>query len=511
MGRAALTPDNQRVPRVSEPLDDTTSLDASRIDVGARIGWLLRVSRSAGGFSLRQMAAALEEHGVSVSAATLSRIESEGVRSVVALEGYAAVLGLRQGSLRVPVDMVCRSFSYAPSLQLPPSKPDLERFSRACRAVDADQPTGGDWLEFSHQHTDVSPFGLPDHLMAPHVRRLALELCRSVGLARFLRWESLLWLRTTAYGDLVAEVVKDVLRDPGIQIVDDLASAVVERPSKSVVAWAGGLLCDPSALVVRAVSYAIQSMLVTGGLELSDLESLPPAFDRAWRVAEGDQVRREALSALRAALPPPVQRQLTADGPSHPSAPGPKVWTRDRQNAHYGFVTSLAREVTTARGLPDDPMLARLLFESMYDPRGVRMTTSTLLIAGSPYAAELVHVLLARRGCGPDDGTRQAAARVAAFCHVGEELPDVASLLCAPDPHEFQHALRIFGDAGHHLPESALERGFDGDEMLVCHTLTALGRAGDPRLEKIAADAARPGNVRATAAWWLRHGPRITR
>lgn len=511
MGTATLTPDNRRVPRVSEPLDDTTSLDASRIDIGARIGWLLRVSRSAGGYSLRQMAAALEEHGVSVSAATLSRIESDGLRSVVALDGYATVLGLADGALRVPVDLLCRSFSYGPSTRVPAAEPTLERFSRACRAVEVDHPTGGDWLEFIRQHGDDTPFGLPEHVMRAHVRRLALEQCRSVGLTRWVRYEALLWLRFSVYDDLVAEVAAEILADPDLQVGEDLMTAVAERPTRGVVRWTGELLQRPSVYQARSASYAIQSMLVTGGgLELADWESLPGAFDAAWQVAEGDPVRRQALSELHAALPPPVQRQVTAVNRPPPPAPAPRVWTRDRQNVHYGFAISLAHEVTSARGLPDDPMLARLLFESMYDPRGVRMYCSTVLIAASPYSRDLVHVLLSRRGCGPDDHTRTAAARVAAFCHVDEELPDVGSLLSSTSPLEFQHAVRIYGDTGHLLPETAVARGLAGDEMLACHTLTALGRAGDPRLVDIASDAARPGPVRTTAAWWLRHGPRIT-
>ncbi len=506
-----MTPDTRRVPRGSEPLDDTTSLVASRIDVGARIGWLLRVSRSAAGLSLRQMAAALAERGVSVSAASLSRIESEGVRSVVALEGYASVLGLPAGTLRVPVDVMCRSFSYGPPIRQPVGKPTLDRFSEACRAVDGDHPTGAEWLEFSRLHGNDTSYGLPADLMGERVRRLALELCRSVGLARWLRYEALWWLRFSAYDDVVAEVTAGVLIDPDVHVGQDLVCAVAERPDREVVQWAGQLLGQPSAYLTRAAAYAIQSMLVNGRLELADWASLPAAFDRAWGDADGDPARREALSALRAALPPPLQRQLTVAGPDHPRASGPTVWTRDRQNAHYEFATSLADDVRRARGLADDPMLARLLFESMYDPRGVRMSISTILLAGSPYAADLVEVLLARRGCGPDDLTRTAAARVAAFCHASEELPDVESLLCAPDPAEFQHALRILGDAGHPLPQSAMERGLAGDELLAGQTLTALGRAGDPRLEQLAADPDRPAHVRATAAWWLRQGARITR
>lgn len=497
------------MPRVSEPVDDTTSLDGSRIDVGARIGWLLRVSRTAAGLSLRDMSAALEQHGVTLSAASLSRIESEGHRSVAALEGYARVLGLAEGSLRLAVDYLCRSFSYAPPTTVPSPPPTLERFTAACLAVDADRPTAGDWLAFSRQHADGTGFGLPAHLMAPYVRRLALELCRSVGPARFLRYEALLDLRRGAYGDLVVATVVEVLDEPGIQVVDDLVNMVAECPAREVVVWVGERLRHPSVLQVRAASYAIQGMLVTGGLELDDWRDLPAAFDRAWPTADADPLRRAALAELRGALPPPLQHQITSRERTTSPVTGPRVWTRSRRNLHYGFAAGLSRAVTTARGLPDDPMLARLLFESLFDPRGVRKSTSTMLLAASPFSCALVLVLLESRTGGPDDGTRAAAARVAAFCHLEEELPDLDSLLAADNPEEFRHALRFFGHAGRPLPDGAVERGLAGDEILVGQTMVALGLAGDHRLTLIAADPDVPEPTRAAAQWWLRHGSRI--
>jgi hypothetical protein len=46
---------------------------------------------------------------------------------------------------------------------------------------------------------------------------------------------------------------------------------------------------------------------------------------------------------------------------------------------------------------PEDPLLSRLLFEAMFDPRGVRLSNATRHLAYSPFSAELVRVLLAER------------------------------------------------------------------------------------------------------------------
>ncbi len=498
------------MPRASEPLDDATTLDASRIDVAARIGWLLRVSRAAEGLSLRQMAVTMGEHGIVVSAASLSRIESEGQRSVPAMAGYERVLGLQEGSLRVAVDYLCRGFSYAPPATFPPPEPSLERFSRACRKVE-ESPDARDWLEFSRYHAADLAFGLPDHLMGECVRRLALELCRSVGLARYLRYEAMLTLRRSPYGDVVAQVVDRVVRDPDLQVVEDLVNSVAELPTPAAVTWCAGLLQDASVYLVQVASWAVQGMLVTGGLALDGWRGVPPALDAAWSAAEGDVTRREIYSELWSALPPELQQQVTAvRPPAPPAGSGPRVWTRNRQNAHYEFALRLAHTVTSDAGLPDDPMLARLLFEAMFEPRGVRMATSTRLLASSPFAATLRRLLITERAHAPAASAAPAVARVAAFFHDSGDLPEVESLLTSPDPAEFRHGLAMVGRSDQPLPSEALRRGLDGDVLTLRSTLTALGLTGDPRLAEVAADSTRPQAVRGAASWWLRQGPRIT-
>ena len=179
------------VPRASEQIDDRTPLSAARIDVAARVGWLLRVHRTAAGMSLRQMSAALGEHGVTLSAATLSRAESEGQRSPQVLDGYGRVLGLPEGSLRAQIDAVCRAFSYAAPRPPEQGARDLAEYSRACDAVQLPAPTGSAWLAFARQHALPRGFGLPSDLMEPLVRQLAGEVGRGVAGARLVRHEAI--------------------------------------------------------------------------------------------------------------------------------------------------------------------------------------------------------------------------------------------------------------------------------------------------------------------------------
>jgi hypothetical protein len=506
--------DDGVVPRVSETIDDTTPLTASRIDVHARVGWLLRSHRAVAGISLRDMAAALRERGIALSASTLSRIESEGQLSHAALDGYARVLDLPEGTLWAPVEMMCHSFSYAPAVPERPVSASLDDFSRTCDAVGADAPTGGAWTEFAHQHRS-GRYGLSTGLMEPYVRRLALEIPRAVGPARFTRHAALVALHTSAYGDLVGQVVRQVVEDPAAQNFWDLMDVAAHRPTPNLLMLAADLLRSDSTYRVLGATYGLQSMLVQGGLTLEEWGELVPHLHPAWEAAADDAVRRAALTQLGAALPPPLLERLRESCRlPPPPPPGPRTWSRTRDNVHYAFTTSVAGEVVRHRRQPEDPLLARLLFEAMFDPRGVRMSSATVLLACSPYAADVARVLVGQRDACPDESSRAAALRVAAFCHVDGDLAGAEALLDSPDNAGPDNAglvagLTMLSRSRRPLPQATVERGLGGDELTMRRTLTCLGLLGDERLGVLAGDPARPDDVRAAARWWLAQGPRV--
>ena len=113
--------------RPSDLIIDETPLDGARIDIPARIGWLLRVNRLVHGASLRDVSARLKETGRPASVAVLSRLERSGGRNGAVVDGYEELLGLTPGRLRAPVDALCRTFAYAPPDEEPglPGEPGL--------------------------------------------------------------------------------------------------------------------------------------------------------------------------------------------------------------------------------------------------------------------------------------------------------------------------------------------------------------------------------------------------
>ncbi len=501
------------VPRQPDVLDDLTPLDGSRIDVGSRIGWLLRTTRSVHRVPLRQMASGLSESGVQVSVASLSRIESEGLRSGAVIDGYERVLGLDPGHLRSVIDALCRTFDYAPVDVSPGLGPaDLDEYSRSVDAVLLDEPRGGDWLRFAREHEDDRRFGLPVRSMQPLVARLASETSRAVGIAYLTRYEALSRLRCSAYAPIVDEVVREIVRDPDTQVVVDLMIVVSERPTRSLFEWATELLSHPTLGVVRGASLAIENMRSVGGISPDAWLGLAPAFVRAYALATDDQPRRVTLTKLFKNLPPRTRTAIRAELKERlEHVPGPVGWDVSRQNAHLELARQLADTVCAEMDHPEQPLLARMLFEILYEFRGTRSGTSGLILMASPFV-EVVHPHLMDLAVnGPDETSRDGARGVVSALQTAATDLDVTGWLESGDAGLVHTAYLLLGNAGRSMSDEELEAGLAADPVTAGKAIYSAGMAQHPRLCELAADPTRPGSVRSAAAWWLREGGRIVR
>jgi hypothetical protein len=498
------------VPRNPRLADDSSDLDGARIQPAPRIGWLLRVNRTSRGVPLRSMAAELRKTGLSTSASALSRIEAEGLRHGAVIDGYEQVLRVTPGSLRAAIDLLCRTFDYAPADQEPDLEPaTLAGFSAAVDAVLEEAPTGGDWLRFAREHSGERGFGITSSQMEPPVARLASELSRSMGTAYTSRFEALARLRCSPYGDVVEDVVRAIIAAPGTGALVDLMNVLSERPTPRVLAWAGGLLADEQRVVVLGAALVLENLRSVGGLTASDWRTVVPCFVEAY--AGADRPRRLILTRVFKTLPPHTRAAIrpALTRPLEP-LPGPSDWTRTRRNRHYEISRALAARACAEVGLPEQPLLARLLFEVLYDFRGTRAATSANLLLASPVADALHPLLVEATASGADQATRVGAQGALSLVQTGRHVPDVAGWLDAPDEDLAEAAAVVLGQAGVPLPDGALEAGLAGDEMRVRKVLYAAGMASHPRLTELSADPARSPAVRALAAWWLREGGRVT-
>ncbi|MEQ6902960.1 hypothetical protein [Nocardioides sp. YIM 152588] len=497
------------MPRPPLEIDDRSPLDGSRIDLAARIGWLLRAWRTERGLSLRALQSELAAHGSSTSVTALSRVEVSGERNGLLVHGYERGLGLPYGALRAPIDVLCRTYEYRPADVAPVLPPDdLGAFTRACEAVGGATapPTGSDWMRFAEFHAD-SRYGLPASQMEPLVDRLVGELARSVGTGYQQRYDALARLRCGRYGDVVLDVARAAIARPGAQRLSDLMSAVCEWPSPEVLSWCASLLDDECYVVARAACLGLQNLRMVGGITDDQWVAVAPRVASAAALVADEPVRGPVLSstlaasppALRAAVPPSVRAAL-------PDPPRPQRWTRNRLNGHYNAAAALAAEVTGGR--PGETLLTRLIFEALYDFRATHAVTSSYLIAASPFAPALVSALARLAATDTDPLTRQRLADTFGNLMLPLDAVDHLPLLASEDPDRVDLGLRMAALAGT-VPASRQLRHLLTDTRTAENAMMAAGLAGDPSLSRYAEDGGLSEDVRSAARWWLATGPRI--
>ncbi len=401
-------------------LDDATDLTGPGLGVGVRCAWVLRTARLLSGRypRLEDMAAATGSNPT-----RLHRLETAKLRDGGLVDAYERALDLPPGLLRAPIDVMCRTFpalsprDLSPGstavtvgalsaltmalldrlavLDADPDRPGQDddavstRWS-SCEPASA-PPTGGDWLTWARALAEPAAIGLPEPFAARLVRRLVDELCTATGHGYPTRYEALSLLRCSAYGHVVLEVARELMRAPEGREVADVMSAVGEAVTPDAVSWCLGLLADERGQVVTAAALALENMAQVAadgpafwaGLVrrlaslLDDCEPGSPRhgpLTHLWRLVPAS-VRATAGVALRRPLAP----DATVGGPS-----------RHRADGHRQTARAAALRITDGLGLPEQPLLARLVVDIAVSPYGGRAVTSAMLLGALPAVARPV-------------------------------------------------------------------------------------------------------------------------
>jgi hypothetical protein len=493
-------------------LDDPTALDGPDIDVSARIGWVLRMARLTsqrrGVTRLDTMARAL-----GTNSTRLHRAETGLVRDGGLIDAYERALGRPVGSLRAPVDVLCRTFRSAPrDRDGGPRVTTVQEMSALTDAVEGPDPTGGDWLAWSRALSQAGAIGMPVRQATVLVGRLVSELHRSVGPAYPSRYEALAQLRCGPYGGVVLDVARAEVADPDVQVLFDLMSAVGEHVGDDAVAWTTRLLSDPRENVVIGAVLALENMAEIVGPDF--WYGLVDPLTERYNATRPGSVHWEWMSHLLRLIPHRL-RAATPVAPRHPPAFAPRIenWSRSRLNTHWSDCQRRAHAVTDSLGLSDQPMLARLLFDIAVSPHESRAVTGYMLLGALPAIAEGAGDQLADLAAHhPDPLIRSRAGRRLAGCLMGR-FPDLAkNWLDGEDHDERVRALHLAGAAGWPVPEDLLEREIAARGSRARAALYAAGMAGQPIVRRLADAPARcrtEGKVQGAARWWLRHGSRV--
>jgi hypothetical protein len=492
-------------------LDDTTALIGAEVDVAVRIGWTARMARltGRGGDGVLSMQALAKAVGTSPT--TLHRLELGQLRHGTLLDGYETALGLAPGSLRSPVDVTCRTFP-----DLSPVDQDagaaltsVRQVSDATQQLLAGETTGGLWLAWARALAQPGAVGLPESLARELVAVLAGELGRSVGAAYPARYEALALLRCSGYGHVVVEVAQGIVADPEVQVLNDLMSSVGESLDDGALDWCVRLLADPRDHVVIGGALALENMAQVSPDPTVWLRVAGPLVELVNDSPDGS-VRREWFSHLVRLMPPAV-RERVRRGVRQPLAPAPRLQnpSKSRVNAEWNDCQGRAHAVTSALRLPDQPVLARLLFDIAHSPLESRAVTSYMLLGALPaLAAPVVEQLTGLVEAHADPLVRRRLARRLA----GSRMPlppGVAGRWLGEAPTDLLEAgLLLAGTAGERVDAHVLAGCWARAGSTVRAALFAAGMAQDPVLHDL---AGHPRHVAARGArWWLGQGGRVT-
>ncbi|GAB3789018.1 helix-turn-helix domain-containing protein [Nocardioides ungokensis] len=497
--------------RSPDVLEDPTPLDSPRVDVRVRVAWLLRMSRAAGidgeALSVTEMAHRLKDRGISASAPSVSGWETGRVAPGTAvLEAYEAVLGREPGMLRSAVDVVRRNHGHdRPGAVVPPPRlVDLDRATD--RVLGSRRTTGLDWLHFCEAALAVRP-GLPRKLLRPAVDQLLSEVSRSVFTAYVTRYEALSLLRCGQYGGLVLQAVRDYVDEPGAQVVAEALGVVAERADRPCLRLLVPHLASEDPVMLRGAVVGFQNLASVGGLTPADWDQVVAPFVAAFNAHADDERQWLLLSNLWHALPPSV-RTATRPDLVRPVNPAPPTWDPARLERHTTFCDRVTARVCDEVGIPHQPLLARLLFEAAFDPRGDRSWTATLLMMASPLRGPIAAAMSDAADHHEDPVVRAAARDL--LTGLGHEASTKHALawLDGGEPDLVAAALVELAHNRSRVPDDRLSAFLEEPDPVGRRALYYAGMMGRPALRRIAEDPAH--RLHEGARWWRRHGSVIT-
>lgn len=501
----------------SGEITDNTPLDGDRVDVAARIGWLLRVNRLGGGLTLRGMSRRLKELGLErCSSPVLLRMELNGQRRVRLIEGYEEALELPPGTLSSAVQTLCQTFPHAsPEEDRPEIPATLEVLDATVEplleAVEQGRPRsirGGDWMTFSRV-TRATDLIVPSRLARPVLQALVAQLSMSVDAAYRMRSIALQDLLSSEYRDLLVSLIKEYVDTPGCAVMNDLVSGVGEVMLPEDFDWILEMFVGADEYRGRAARLAIEGLAATDWVTRDHWVRVIEAIVGLYLDPATPRSRRDGVARLIATLPAGVRRVIRHRiGGEVRAALAPASWQPERRhNRHLAFAHQLARLACDDAGVDEQPMAERLIFEMIFDPRTMRNFSSTMLLGSSPLAPALVRACIELGIHDPPDeatyiGCVEAMVGLPAGWHPGE-----LDRLIPSAPVELQRRLLI--SAGHCRTtlDPALVRRLVDDRRTERDALYYLGFVGHPMLDQLADDP--DPRLARSAGWWRDQAPGV--
>lgn len=505
--------------------EDTTSVRASTIDVHARVGWLLLMSRLhhpdpelALGDSFN---AALRAVGVQADRSAVSRWESgKAAPRYSVLVGYERVLGLPEGQLTSVVNAQRREFggddlaSWAPVLDAQ-STEFHERLDALVDALLEGPGTGPQWTALA-QHV-AATHGMYVHGSVWRHLSTALinQLTRSVGAAYLERMEAVRLL----LGHQIAEpwllrATDEFLDDPAVQVVNDPMGVLeISTAPQAAEVVLDKMLTTRSPQVLTAAVAAVAVKIQRGSYTTSQLEQIEQSVvsrlqgpnASAAVFEELTLVMSEAASErLLVASRGVTGHEELATVAAHGELVDPGVARRVSQR----IAQSACAQLPACRLYEEDKMTPRLVREALFSGRSVLAHYASLALQGSPFRGPVAAALVGEvKRYGVDDPLAARFSRLLRYLAGADQEESLLGWLPKAPP-------AVARDLGHTLGHIDSRRQLEelpallrGDDSVVDRALLyGLGMRQARALAGLAEDANRPAPVREAAQWWLRQG-----
>ena len=521
----------KRPGRVQQIAYDATPLNSQSVDVEARIGWLLAMSRlhhpDPRFRDGRVFTEALGDAGMQTSRSLLSRWESGEIPiSYEAMAAYERVLGLETGqiaSITAYVGAILpRVKSRLARPRLDPTEPAFaDRLDElVARAEDGDA-LASDWQDLGWHLAAAPHVYLRGSTWATVCGRLVNQIPRTVKLA-YRQYSAAAFNIAQvprAQGYLV-DAIAEYVSDPGAQVLTSPAGLLDRLPTRESAALVLDMIERPPTESVFRVGVWLGAQKLTGGdFSAEERAKLDMIVLQLWRRDPGKA--SEDLAELIAGMPEGMRATLvhaaTRAGRrrlGYAVEHGEEV-VAGRARTIASQIAEQARTLVPQEPLyAEDRMLTRLVREAMFHRDSERRHLASLLIASSPFGRAVTDCLLvALRDTEQSPWMRGRMATLARY--LSDETHRLRMIGLLDDPSDDVVTPLVQGIG--HMELSAMSdqvlRSTLGSELTTTSRakLYALGMSGSPGLPTIASSENAPGWQRVAARWWHERGPAVRR
>ncbi len=508
---------------------DGTPLNSSKIDIDARIGWLLAMSRLhhedpvfADG---RHFVSALAEAGFPASRSLVSRWESGEIP--VSYEGmscYEQALGLELGRISSLTGYIRAAI---PGVKTKVVRPQLDPSSRefAVRLDDLlDLAEEGKALAVDWQalgwHLAAAPLV---HLRASSWETLAHQIIyvlpRSLRVPyRQYSTAAMNIASVVRAQDYMVDAIAEYLAVPGVQVIMNPVGLLDRLPTRDAARLVLDMIDNPPTDNARALAIWLATQKVASGdFSTEERTRLDMTVLRLWRA--NPTKAGEDLAELIASLPEGMRSTLTNAATKagrrklgYVVEHGEEMVASKAKSMSYELAEAARSRMPKQPAYDEDRMLARLIREALFHRDSERRHLASLLISASPFGDGVTDELLSllhNEQCPP--WLRIRSATTVRYLCTDEHrmrmlrfIDDPVNEVAVPIAQGIGHL--TFTEYSDQALRSSLGQTWSPKERAKIY---ALGMSGSPGLEVIAKSANAPQWQKEAAAWWLAAGPAV--